>query len=532
MVGCFCGRRLLQALALAVAIATPGSAQSARSIVADMTDVTGPRDMAWQDCVGAGHAGLLLRKANQEQLRLVHDEIGFKYIRFHGIFADDTAPYKEVDGTPVYNFEKIDAIYGTILKIGMKPLVEISFMPRDLASDTKTIFYWKANGSPPKDWGKWADFITAFTRHLESHIGTAEVRQWRFEVWNEPNLDGFWKGGDQASYFKLYDVTAKAIKAVDPALKVGGPSTAGAAWVPEFLAHAKSAGVPVDFITTHAYGVNGGFFDEKGEDDNKLSPDPGSISNDVWKVRGQIQAVRPGLPLYFTEWSTSYNPRDPIHDDYLSAAFILDKLRKTEGGAQSMSYWTYTDLFEEAGPPPSSFHGGFGLINREGIRKAAFFAYKYLNELGPQALSDSDSRAILSRDGNGFAGLFWDYTTPEQKESDRPFFRKLRPATPVAPVDLTIVKLQPGTYRLTVFRTGFEANDAYSQYIAWGRPTNLTADQVATLQKLSSDAPEQDVTVTVGADGTFHHSIALRTNDVVLVKLRPAGKTKSKRPHK
>lgn len=511
-------KRAIASLAVACAL-SPALAQPERPIVADMTAVTGPRDMAWQDCVGAGHAGLLLRQENLDQLNWVHRETGFKYIRFHGIFADDTDVYREVDGKPVYDFSKVDIIYDAVLKAGMKPMVEVGFMPAPLASDTKTIFYWKANGNPPKDWGKWSDLVTAFTRHLEDRFGREEVRQWRFEIWNEPNLDGFWKDGDQAAYFRLYDESVKAIKAVDPALLVGGPSTAGAAWTPEFLAHAKAAGVPVDFITTHGYGVNGGFFDEMGVDDNKLAPQPGSISNDVWKVRKEIQADWPGLPLYFTEWSTSYNPRDPIHDDYLSAAFILDKIKKTEGGAQSMSYWAYTDLFEEAGPPPSSFHGGFGLVNREGIRKAAFFAYKYLNELGPQALAGKDTQSILSRSDNGFAGLFWNYVTPDQKESNRPFYRKLRPATATSPVELKVTSLKPGTYRLTIYRTGFKANDAYSQYIAWGMPKDLSADQIATLQTQTADAPEADVKVTVGADGAFRRTLPMRANDVILVKL-------------
>lgn len=513
-------RKTLLGLAIFVTVAAaPSLALPDRVVQVDMAEVTGPRDVAGQDCVGAGHAGLLLRPENQAQLQLVHKEAGFKYVRFHGIFADDTNVYREVDGKPVYDFSNVDIIYGAILKAGMKPLVELSFMPAPLASDTKTVFYWKGNGNPPKDWGKWSDLITVFTRHLEGRFGQAEVRSWRFEVWNEPNLGDFWKGGDQKSYFKLYDTTVKAIKEVDPALPVGGPATAGAAWVPEFLEHAKTANVPVDFITTHTYGVAGGFLDENGQGDTKLLADPGSISNDVWKVRKEIQANWPNLPLYFTEWSSSYSPRDPIHDDYLSAAFILDKLKKAEGGAQSMSYWTYSDLFEEAGPPPSSFHGGFGLINREGVRKAAFFAYKYLGELGPQALAGSDTRSIMSRRGDDFVGLFWDYTTPDQNESDRPFYRKLRPAAATVPVELKLIDLKPGDYRLLVYRTGFDANDAYSQYIKWGLPKDLTAEQIATLQELSADKPESDLKVTIGVDGMFRRTLPIRVNDVVLVKL-------------
>ena len=511
---------LLAAAAIATLIAPAHAQQPPRTILANLSDITAPRDMFWQQCVGADHPGILLRKDNLAQLRLIHDELGFKFIRFHGIFADDMDAYREVDGRPIYNFEKINAVYDAILQIGMKPFVEISFMPHDLATSDKTIFYWKANGSPPRDYRAWADFITAFTRNLQSHFGKSEIEKWKFEIWNEPNLDGFWTDGNQEAYFQLYDTTATAIKTVDPALLVGGPATAGAAWIPEFIEHAKTAGIPVDFITTHTYGVVGGFLDENGKGDNKLSPDPASIVDDVLKVRSQVTAsAMPNLPVHFTEWSTSYSPRDPIHDTYLSAAFVLDKLKKTEGSVQSMSYWTYTDLFEEAGPPPASFHGGFGLLNREGIRKPTFFAFKYLNELGPQVLHNNDARSWLTRDGQNFSALIWDFTPPDQKESNRPYFHKLHPSTPLPPIDLTVTSLPPGTYRLVVHRTGFNANDPYSQYIDWGRPKDLTPAQIDALQNLSSDTAETDITLDIPADGTFHRKIPIRTNDVILLNL-------------
>lgn len=515
--------RLFHALAAAAAIALPLSSACAhsepRTITADMSDVRGQRDMFWRDCVGADHGPLMLRKPNQAQLQLVHREIGFEYVRFHGIFTH-THVYRESGSGPVYDFSEVDAIYAAVLRAGMKPFVEISFMPRALATGTKTIFYYTANGSPPRDYGKWAALVGAFIRNLEAHFGRTEVESWRFEVWNEPNLDGFWTHGDQQSYFHLYDVTARAIKAVDPSLAVGGPATAGAAWIPEFLAHARSAGVPVDFVTTHTYGVNGGFLDADGHSDVELSPDAGSIVDDVLKVRRQVDAAGlQRLPVYFTEWSTSYNPRDPVHDAYISAAYILAKLKRVEGAVQAMSYWTYTDLFEEAGPPPSSFQGGFGLVNREGIRKSAFFAYKYLNELGPEVLRNSDPQSWLTRGDRGFSGLIWSYTPPHQTVGDRSYFRRLHPATPLPAVRLEVSHLQPGTYRLSVFRTGYRANDAYSQYIAWGLPTNLTPGQIAQLQRLTRDRPETSATVRIGGNGRFDRQIPLRTNDVVLVKL-------------
>ena len=514
--------QLFRVFAAAIGLVLPlasAHAQPARTLVADMSAVQGPRDLFWQDSVGADHGPLMLRTANLAQLQLVHRELGFRYVRFHGIFTH-THVYRESHGAPVYDFSMVKAIYAAVLRAGEKPFVEISFMPEALATGHKTIFYYTANGSPPKDYAKWGALIGAFVRDLEAHFGRKEVESWRFEVWNEPNLDGFWTGADQHAYFHLYDVTARAIKTVDPALPVGGPATAGAAWIPQFLGHARTAGVPVDFVTTHTYGVNGGFLDAEGRSDVELSRDPGSIVDDVLRVRRQVDAA--GLvhtPVYFTEWSTSYNPRDPVHDAYISAPYILEKLKRVAGAVQAMSYWTYTDLFEEAGPPPASFQGGFGLVNREGIRKSAFFAYKYLNELGPEVLRNSDPHSWLTRDGGNFSGLIWNYTPPQQTVGDRSYFRQLHPAAALAPVRLEISHVRPGTYALSVFRTGYRHNDAYSQYIAWGLPANLTRRQIVFLQRLTHDQPERS-TIHVGANGRVERSLSMRTNDIVLIKLR------------
>jgi len=525
-------RILLSAPAFFFALYPAHAHSASRTIVADMRAGEGPRDLFWQDCVGADHGPLMLRSANEAQLRMVHRELGFKYVRFHGIFTH-THVYRQENGKPVYDFSEIDAIYSAVLRAGMKPFVEISFMPDALATGQKTIFYWKANGSPPKSYRAWGALVTAFIRNLESRFGRAEVASWRFEVWNEPNLDGFWTNGDQQAYFHLYDITARAVKAVDPSLQVGGPATAGAAWIPAFLNHARAAGSPVDFITTHSYGVDGGFLDANGQSDVELSKDPRSIVNDVLKVRREVTAAaRPTIPVYFTEWSTSYNPRDPIHDAYLSAPFILQKLKEVQGAVQEMSYWTYTDLFEEAGPPPSSFQGGFGLVNREGIRKSAFFAYKYLYELGPVALRDTDAESWLSRGGQDFSGLIWNYTPPHQTVGDRSYFRELHPSKALPPIRLVVSSLRPGEYRLSVFRTGYRANDAYSQYIDWGLPTDLTAKQIAILQGLTRDTPATSITLHVGSSGEFRRRIPIRTNDIILVKLTRLTPARSRSPNR
>jgi len=491
-----------------------------RRIVADLQNSTGPVDRFFDLSVGSDYPGTLIRDDSQEQLKLVTHELGFRYIRFHAIFHDVLGTVKVEDGRIDYDWTKIDQLYDDLLARHIKPFVELGFTPRALATSQNSIFYWKGNTSHPKP-DAWRELVNAFIRHLEQHYGKDEVRGWFFEVWNEPNLSGFWERGDQQAYFELYDSTAKTIKSVDAALKVGGPSTAGAAWVPEFLDHVRQSGAPVDFVTTHTYGVVGGFLDENGADDTKLSSSPDAIVGDVRRVREQISASPfPGLPLYFTEWSTSYTPRDSIHDSYISAPYILTKLKACQGLAQGMSYWTYTDLFEEPGPPTAPFQGGFGLLNPQGIRKPAYFSYKYLHSLDGDGLVVSDPQAMLStRDGN-FAGVIWDFEQPDQKVSNRSFYTKPIPSHPAAAVQMQVLHLVPrAEYRLEVYRTGYHANDAYTAYLEMGSPKELTPAQIVHLNELTRDLPETDKMVRTGTNGAVEFNLPMNSNDIVFVKL-------------
>jgi xylan 1,4-beta-xylosidase len=524
--------RLLLPAACAVAMgaagvpaAAAGTAAAKRTVVLDLSQATQPMDRAFDLSVGSDYPGTLIRDDSQAQLQTLTRELGFRYLRFHAIFHDVLKTVRKVDGRVEYDWHEIDRLYDDLLARNIKPFVELGFTPQALATSPQTIFWWKGNTSHPEAEG-WKQLVDAFVRHLRQRYGDAEVRSWFFEVWNEPNLDGFWERADQAAYFALYADTARVLKAIDPTLRVGGPSTAGAAWVPEFLAYAQAHSVPVDFVTTHAYGVDGGFLDEKGQQDTKLSPSPDAIVGDVRRVRREIDASPyPGLPLYFTEWSTSYTPRDAVHDSYVSAPYVLTKLRASRGLAQGMSYWSYTDLFEEPGPPPTPFHGGFGLLNREGLRKPVWFAYKYLHALRGLDLPTTDENTWAARDGRSVAAVVWDWTQPVQAVSNRPFYTRPQPSTTLPPVHVEWRHLEPGRYRLQGFRTGFHANDAYTAYLEMGSPTSLSPAQLQQLQSLTVDAPERDRTVDVGASGQFTLDLPMRTNDVVLLTLTPISAT-------
>jgi xylan 1,4-beta-xylosidase len=482
---------------LAVSFASLASAQTSqnalREVAANVKDTRGPVDRFFDLSIGSDYPGTLIRDDSQAQLKIVTDELGFRYIRFHAIFHDVLGTVRVENGKTMYDWAKIDQLYDDLLARHIKPFVELGFTPNALATSQNSIFYWHGNTSHPKPDG-WHDLVEAFTRHL---------------------------GGDQKAYFELYDLTARTIKSVDPSLRVGGPSTAGAAWVAEFLAHVKLSGAPVDFVTTHTYGVQGGFLDENGKSDTKLDPSPDAIIGDVRHVREQISASAfPGLPLYFTEWSTSYTPRDSVHDSYISAPYILNKLKASQGLVQGMSYWTYTDLFEEPGPPTAPFQGGFGLLNPEGIRKPAYFAYKYLHALDGDSLATSDPQAMLSTKDGNVTAVIWDFEQPDQKVSNRSFYTKVIPSHPAVPVHLRLTHLAANvSYHLVVHRTGFHSNDAYTGYIELGSPQKLTEAQIAQLSELTRDLPETDKVVRSGADGTVEVTLPMNSNDIVLVKL-------------
>ena len=510
---------------LCAAVASAPAAPATRKVEVDVARATKPVDRFFDLSVGSDYSGTMSRDDAQRQLKTAVDELGFRYIRFHAIFHDALGTVKQgPDGRITYDWTGVDKLFDSLLARRIKPFVELGFTPQALKTSDNKIFWWNGNTSHPKP-ELWRDLVGAFVTHLEQRYGKPEVRSWFFEVWNEPNLDGFWEKADQQAYFELYENSARTIKAVDPELKVGGPSTAGAAWVPEFLAFAAERKVPVDFVTTHTYGVEGGFLDEDGKDDNKLSMNPDSVVGDVRRVREQIQASKfPNLPLYFTEWSTSYNPRDPVHDSYLSAAYILEKLKGSRALLQGMSYWTYSDIFYEPGPPTTPFHGGFGLMTVDGVRKSAWFAYSYLHALSGNEVPTADPQSWAASDGKRAAAIVWDWRLPDQKISNRPYYTKVHPSAPARPVTVRFSHLSPGSYRLQVRRTGFHKNDPQSAWIEMGKPGHLTSAQTAKLQALTRDLPERSSTMRVAAAGTYSLTLPMKTHDVVLVTMQRLGR--------
>jgi xylan 1,4-beta-xylosidase len=493
-----------------------------RTIHVDVSKVKGKLNTFFNECVGAGRANEGLRADWQRQLRYAKQQLGFRYIRMHGLLHDDMGVYfEDRNGNPIYNWQYIDELYDFLLRIGIRPFVELGFMPKALASGERTVFWWKGNISPPKDYDKWGNLIKALVQHWTERYGEDELKHWYFEVWNEPNLSFFWSG-TQADYFHLYEVTSRAIKSISKIYRVGGPATAEHAWIPELINYCVQKKLPIDFVSTHTYGIDKGSFDATGVV-TYLSKRDSSVYGSILGSKKEIQqSALPDIELHYTEWSASYTPTDPIHDSYHEAAYILEKIKKTDTAANSMSYWTFTDIFEENGPRTTPFHGGFGLINYQDINKPAFYAYQFLNRLGNLELRNNDPASWACKDAKGNVQvLFWDFanTHPGDSVSNQVYYKRDLPSKEKGKIIINCDNLSPGKYEVKVYKTGYRFNDAYTTYLDIGSPAQLTKQQVQTIRQKNNGEPVMSKIILVGQNKMFNQSFDLKENDVILLTI-------------
>jgi xylan 1,4-beta-xylosidase len=467
---------LALAAALAMALGVPAlSAQSpSQTVSIDAKAPAAPFPHFWEKMFGSGRAELTMRDSYRTDLREVKAITGFQYVRFHAILHDELGVYDEdASGNPVYNFSYVDQIYDGLLANGVKPFVEISFMPKKLASRPEDLhaFWYKQNVSPPKDYAKWDALMTAFAQHLVERYGIDEVASWYFEVWNEPNID-FWTGRPaQQTYFELYDHTARALKAVNGRIRVGGPATAQAAWVDALIAHATQGNVPLDFVSTHVYG-NDSAKDVFGDD--RPIPPHQMVCAAVKKVHDQIQAsARPTIPLIWSEFNATYANESPITDTIYMGPWMADTIRQCDGLVDIMSYWTFSDVFEEQGPVKQPFYGGYGLVAAGGIPKPAFGAFELLHQLGDERIASSDPNVLVTRRKDGTLMIaLWNLVEPDATGPDKTFHLDLHGAAPQATASIARVDAKHG--------------DTFDAYVRMGKPRYPTQAQIKELRQVAS----------------------------------------------
>jgi xylan 1,4-beta-xylosidase len=494
---------ILSALLLfAPASGAQTSANKPEILVIDAAATSHPFPHFWEHMFGSGRASLSLRESYRQDLRQVKHITEMEFVRFHAIFLDDMGVYDEdSEGRPVYNFSYVDQAYDGLLQHGVRPFVELSFMPRKLASrDALHAFWYKQNVAPPKDWSKWDDLIYQFIKHLVDRYGMDEVQKWYFEVWNEPNID-FWVGEPkQATYWELYDHTVAAVKRVSPRLRVGGPATAQAAWADAFIQHCVEKNVPVDFVSTHVYG-NDGAQDVFGT--NESIPRDRMVCRAVKKVHDQIRAsALPKLPLIWSEFNASYKNEPEITDSIYMGPWMADTIRQCDGLVDEMSYWTFSDVFEEQGVVKQPFYGGFGLIAAGGIPKPSFSVFKVLHQLGHERITLNSDSALATRGADGLLIVaVWNLIPPDQTGSAKTVVMQF--------------KNLGGTRHASISRVDRDHGDPRPAYEKMGSPIYPTQAQ---LQKLRDSALSNPPEMQELKDGEL--SLTLPANGLAVVGIR------------
>ena len=502
---------------------------------------TKPTNFSWQAGFGNCHAYLLHRTDIIEHIKLAHDELGIKSIRCHGVLDDDMLTYQRMGDCRMFrtvpgknkikeiNFRQVGHIYDNLLSVGVKPFVELSFMPSALASGKKLGLRYNPNITMPKSPKQWSEYITGFICFLIDRYGRDEVESWYFEVWNEPDLSCFF-AGSRKDYFKLYEATAKAVKSVDRNLRVGGPSTSACKWIPEFLAFCKENDVPCDFVSTHHYpGDAFGNFINLSNVKKMFSASRNAVKNnkklseamtemfflpDDWKrwEKGILKKMDKkakeqagDLPLIITEWNSMAVFGSPVHDEKYSAAFAVKTCLDLDGSAEGYMFWCCSDLFEEQFMLPRPFVGSFGVVSSDGIPKPNFWGFKMLSQLYPNRLELTDM-------GNVDCGAFTDgknvqlVITPQDGDYCKDEQIKLDITFDFEAADVTVQKID---------------DDNCNPKRIWkemGYPNNLTKSQVAEIKEKSS-LREEKIPFAV-SNGKTDVKLSLRTNDVVLITVR------------
>ena len=516
-------------------------------------DAGKPLKHFWSFCTGAGRANEGLRADWQDHLRLAVKECGFKYIRFHGLYHDDMFVYREEKGRAIYNFQYVDQLFDTLLDIGIKPFVEFGFCPGDLATEKGTVFWWKGNGSPPKDYAKWAELIHRTVTHWVERYGLDEVRSWYFEVWNEPNLHPFFRG-TKSQYFELYKITALTLKKVDSELRVGGPATSNfvpdarfdgetedtschrvvteardinqldwqPVWVKQFLAFCRREKLPVDFVSCHPYPSDWALDEHAPDGFRKNTREVGATPRDLVLIRKIVAASPyPDAEIHCTEWSSSSSPRDFTHDFLQAATYVMKANLDGIGNVDSMSYWTFTDVFEESGAGDTIFHGGFGMINLQGIVKPVFHAYRFMNLLGEELLGKFPA-GIVTRCGKTkkLTALAWHYppempqTVPASFDSRDKAYETLVLGKP-RQLKIELSGLKPGA-KILVETLDKQNGNALSAWEALGRPESPTREQVEILRKKAAATKLEKL--KADAKGRFKLQRTIEPWSVVLIR--------------
>lgn len=484
---------------------------------------TQPFRHTWEEVINVDQYRWLVRHDMLEQLALVQRELGGRHVRAVGMFDDEMrvlCPGPETFGQPEprpvrTNWQVIDSIWDQLLARGLAPMFTTSFIPSQLASGPTKVFTTQGRTSPPRDYREWAALVSATVRHAIGRYGRDVVRGWLFEVWNEPNLAGWFWGADQAEFFKLWDATWRAIKDVDANLRIGGPSTARAEWLADFVAYTRRSGCEADYLTLHIYNNDGeavALAPFAGPQEDKAGTSPNLAAGVVRGARQLANELGFRGEIHFNEWGRSWRPVEPDRESANEAAFIVRTMADVSQEADQFAYWCVSDIYDQVGYGRETFHGNYGLLNLQGLRKPSYHAFHLLRQLGTQRVAvagegiDSFHGAIVTRSEHEAHVLVYAYAHEPQAT---PAVRRVEILLPD-----DAAELRPRLYRIDS-----RENNVIARWRDLGAPTSLhPRDRAELIAHDPLRASDARVDVTRTARGLIA-SFPMETPGVALLRI-------------
>ena len=509
---------------------------------ADTTTEGLPLRHTWRTITGVGSAKELLLADVQDMLRQLQKDVGFRYVKFHGILSDDMREcLPDRDGHLQYSFVYVDKVLDFLLSVGLKPLIQLSFMPAALAKEPqRRIMQSTMINSEPAELSAWCDLVEAFTVHLLRRYGQQEVESWLFTVWNEPDtpLSLFGFASDE-EFYQFYYATWQTLRAVHPQLRIAGPSTYydpidNGTWLRGFTEWCIEHACLPDDVLFHYYGTNlapSQWGKEKNLDfpmsRQQLTKDEDLLNKCISLIRGYVdEAYAPDSRVLLTEWNFSPAHRSLLGDTCFRSCYLVKNILENMDRLDGMGYWMLTDLFEEHQVPQAIFHGGMGLFTYNGIRKAAYHAYHLLAKLGDTLVARGEGWFLTQRDSEYqlmlyhyrhysdlyASGEMFDMTETERYTAFGPYRRRA--------FDICLQGLKNGEWQATEYILNRAHGSAFDMWVEMGAPAALTQEECALLDDRAQ--PMLHRGILAAQDGELHIHAELEPLEVRFVHLKQA----------